>query len=213
MSRAALISRPRAGAGSGPRSQARCAGTVRLRAFRGFTLIELMIVMAIMGILVTISVPITFRIRNREPLNQAVRDVMEVLSNARARAILQGTMTEVIIHPKERRLEVGSGSAPAAEPKPDSPAMPAAPVFEDPASAAAASDPSGLVAVISNRVTIEMLDVNLIEYKDAEYARVRFYPNGTCDEFTLIMRSEKGEWIKVWLELTTSLANVGPVDR
>ena len=29
-----------------------------------------------------------------------------------------------------------------------------------------------------------MLDINLTEYKDADVARVRFYPNGTCDELT-----------------------------
>jgi hypothetical protein len=58
-----------------------------------------------------------------------------------------------------------------------------------------------------------MLDVNLIERKDDEMARIRFYPNGTSDEFTLVLHSDKGDWIKIWLEITTSLANVGPVDR
>ena len=67
--------------------------------------------------------------------------------------------------------------------------------------------------MISDHVVIEMLDVNLLEYKDQDFARVRFYPNGTCDEFTLILHSDRGEWIKISLEITTSLANVGPVDR
>ena len=58
-----------------------------------------------------------------------------------------------------------------------------------------------------------MLDVNLTEYKDKEFARVRFYPNGTSDEMTIVLQSEKGEFIKISLEITTALASVGPVDR
>ncbi len=53
-----------------------------------------------------------------------------------------------------------------------------------------------------------MLDVNLSEYKDQETARVRFYPNGTCDEMTLILRSDKGEQRGIVLEITTGLATV-----
>jgi hypothetical protein len=53
-----------------------------------------------------------------------------------------------------------------------------------------------------------MLDVNLNEYKDAEEAEVRFYPNGTCDEMTLILVSDKNEWRKISLEITTGLASV-----
>ena len=45
----------------------------------------------------------------------------------------------------------------------------------------------GAVAVVSGKIrgqtatmpiTIEMLDVNLTEYKDLDFARVRFFPNG-----------------------------------
>ncbi len=46
-----------------------------------------------------------------------------------------------------------------------------------------------------------MLDINLLEYKDEEIARVRFYPNGTCDELTVILQS-RGEWKKLSLEVT-----------
>jgi hypothetical protein len=55
---------------------------------------------------------------------------------------------------------------------------------------------------------IEMLDVNLVEYKDAEVVRVNFYPNGTCDEMTLILVSDRNEWRKISLEVTTSIVSV-----
>jgi hypothetical protein len=34
---------------------------------------------------------------------------------------------------------------------------------------------------------------------------VRFYPNGTCDELTLILASDKGEWKKITTEVTTGI--------
>ncbi len=56
---------------------------------------------------------------------------------------------------------------------------------------------------------IEMLDVNLLEYKQAEAARVRFFPNGTSDEMTLILHSTThNERRKISLEITTGLADV-----
>lgn len=167
---------------------------------------EIMIVVAIMAIVMATGMPLVYKARKREPLNQAVRDIVEVLSNARAQAILHGSMTELVIHPRERRFQISGGisSAPRSEP--------AETVgFNDPSETPPPAD-SGLSATISDSVSVEMLDVNLIEYKDREFARVRFYPNGTCDEFTLILHSDRGDWIKVWLEITTSLAFVGPVD-
>jgi len=54
-----------------------------------------------------------------------------------------------------------------------------------------------------------MLDINLSEYRDAEEARVMFYPNGTCDELTIILHSnERNEYRRITLEVTTALANV-----
>jgi hypothetical protein len=65
----------------------------------------------------------------------------------------------------------------------------------------------------ANHLTLEMLDVNLTEYKDAEQAQARFFPNGTCDELTIILSSDQNEWYKISLEITTALATVGPVDK
>jgi prepilin-type N-terminal cleavage/methylation domain-containing protein len=161
----------------------------------GFTLIEIMVVVAIMAIVMAMGVPFAYRALHKEGLIAAVGDVVEVCSNARARAIMRGTMTEVVFHPKSRTLEVSGAGATGGEPL-QAGAMPVSP------------SGSGLSAHISDRINIEMLDVNLSEYKDAETARVRFYPNGTCDEMTLILHSDQNEWRKISLEITTSLASV-----
>src|ERR1035438_9390132 len=86
-------------------------------AFRtGFTLIEIMIVVAIMAIVMTMSVPIVYKVWHKAPLRKAVADVMAVCSLARQRAILQGTMTQVTFHPKENRLEVSGIASPSHPP-------------------------------------------------------------------------------------------------
>ena len=129
-----------------------------------------------------------------------MNDVEEVLGNARRMAIMQGAMTEVVFHPRELRLEVaGSGGS---RPSPN-----------DSGGALEANIPrpanSGLSAKLADHIIIEMLDINLAEYKDAEVARVRFYPNGTCDELKIVLANEAKQF-GIELEVTTGLASVVP---
>lgn len=56
--------------------------------------------------------------------------------------------------------------------------------------------------------TIEMLDVNLREFKNEPVATVHFYPNGRCDEMTLVLRSDSGDYRKISIECTTGVPRV-----
>ena len=167
----------------------------------GFTLIEIMIVVAIMAVVMTMSVPMVYHMFRKEGMRKAVTEVVEVCSNARRQAIMSGAMSELIFHPKERRFEISSAPA---KPKPENGEAPPI-TFDAPTHT---SVDGGTAGVLSDRLIIEMLDVNLIEYKDADEVHVRFYPNGTCDEMTLILHSDQNEWRKISLEVTTSLADV-----
>ena len=169
-----------------------------------FTLIEIMLVVGIMGIVLTMGVPMVYKIWHRAPMIQAVRDVVEVCSNARRMAIMQGREVDVIFHPREGRLEVGSSTTNAVpQPTPSSPSP--APSVNAPAPAGA-----GLSAHLSERVMIELMDINKLphEFRDDDVAHVRFFPNGTCDELTLILVSDQNERREITLEITTGLANV-----
>ena len=176
-----------------------------------FTLIEMMIVVAIMGIIMMMGVPVMYKLWHKAPMIQAVRDTQEVLQNARARAILQGHETEVVFHPQSRQFEVSGAAAPPPRPRRGENEDLGA--FEAPPTVPVAPAHSGLSGQYEDSIFIEMLDVNLTEYKDAEAAHVRFYPNGTCDELTVVLHSSKNEWYKITLEVTTGLTTVGPVDQ
>ena len=61
-------------------------------------------------------------------------------------------------------------------------------------------DAPGLSVQLPDDVTIEMLDVNFSEFKDADSATVHFFPNGRCDDMTVILSSPKNEWRIISLE-------------
>jgi prepilin-type N-terminal cleavage/methylation domain-containing protein len=140
---------------------------------RAFTLIELMIVVAIVGLVAAMGMPSILQALRKDGMRKAVSDVNEVLENARAKAIYSGKTTEVTFRPLEKRIE--------------STALP-------------------------DGVDIAMLDINLLDYGASDEARVRFFPNGTCDELTLVLHF-RDQWQKITLEFSTALASVAPVTR
>ena len=174
----------------------------RLRKEWAFTMLEIMMVVAILGLMMTMSVPAILRTMHQEPLRKAVNDVKTICYNARAQAILHGVTTSIVFHPRSGEVTL---SGLAAAPATDGFASPEVPQKEKPTAPAPAS---GLNSTkFDDSVMIDMLDVNLSEYKDAAEARVRFFPDGTSDEMTLIIHSTD-QYRKITLEVTTGLATV-----
>jgi prepilin-type N-terminal cleavage/methylation domain-containing protein len=144
---------------------------------RAFTLIEIMIVVAIIGLIAAMGVPSILQTFRKEGMRKALSDVQDVLGDARAQAVLKGQTTEVVFHPAEKKIE-GAGKT-----------------VELPAD-----------------MDIAMLDINLMDFGGADVARVRFFPNGTCDEMVLVLHSGD-DWKKISLEFSTALASVQPFKR
>jgi prepilin-type N-terminal cleavage/methylation domain-containing protein len=190
-------------AGSAPRSR-----LATRYSYFAFTLIEVMVVVAIMGVVLTMGVPIVYKAWHKAPMSQAISDVIEVCSHARALAIMQGREVDVVFHPREGRLEVGSSATPAPA-RPGAPRAQTQPSSALPTSVAPAAG-SGLSARLPEKILIEMMDINKLphEFRDDDVANVRFFPNGTCDELTLILVSDQNERREITLEITTGLANV-----
>jgi prepilin-type N-terminal cleavage/methylation domain-containing protein len=181
-----------------------------------FTLIELLVVVAIMGIILTISVPfMNTAISGNKGMNGAVKMVQEACSTARAWAILQQTTQELRIRPGDGVFEVGasSGGAVARMDRLESknlageewrmmnePMAPAAP---------AKSGGGSFSAKLPEGVVVEGLGVNGEDWTEDAAATVRFYPNGTCDEMSVVLyRAETNERRNVWLEVITGLADI-----
>jgi prepilin-type N-terminal cleavage/methylation domain-containing protein len=160
----------------------------------GFTLIELMMVVAIIGLIMATGVPAILSITHEAPLRKAVNDMMEICSHARAQAILGGQTTTIVFHPRVRQVALSGGAGSSG---------PSAPATRVGQAAVNASE-------FGPGVVIEGLGINNFDYTDSEEARVRFFANGTSDEMTLVL-SANGEYRKITLELTTALATVGSV--
>lgn len=162
------------------------------RAQDAFTLVEVMIVVGMVAIIMAWGLPSFVHALQRSPMRQAVNDIMEGCSHARAHAILSGAPAEFVIRADGGQLLVqpaAGGSGGTAHP------------------GNGGSQPA-FSARLGEDIAIEMLDVNFHDHMKAAEARVRFHPNGTSDEFTIVIRSPDGEWRKISLEITTGLANL-----
>ena len=167
-----------------------------------FTLIEIMVVVGILGMVLVLGVPPFVRSMQKDPLRQAVSDLVEACSTARAQSILRGVPMEVVIRATERQL--GVAHVPDAQMKQ---AGAGAESSEPPADPAA--KPPSFSAHLHDDVRVSLLYVNLKNQMDldTDECQVHFYPNGTSDEFTIVVETPAGVR-KISLECVTGLANV-----
>jgi prepilin-type N-terminal cleavage/methylation domain-containing protein len=146
--------------------------------FRAFTLIEIMIVVAIIGLMAAISAPVLLAMLQRDGMRKAVYDVTKLFGDVRAYAILNGQTTDVSFHPADNRLDSSIGKS--------------------------VSLPEG--------IAMEGIGINLMDFSQTEISRVRFFPNGTCDEMTLVLHSG-ADWEKITLDFATALAKAEPLTK
>jgi prepilin-type N-terminal cleavage/methylation domain-containing protein len=156
-----------------------------------FTLIELMMVVAIIGLMMATGVPAILSVTREAPMRKAVNDVTEICSRARSQAILQEQTMTVVFHPRVRQVALSGGANASG------PSAPATRVGRAAVNA----------AEFDHSVVIEGLGINNFDYTESDEARVRFFANGTSDEMTLVL-SCVGEYRKITLEVTTALASV-----
>lgn len=175
----------------------RTAATMRRCGMRGagFTLVEIMIVVAILGLVLAMGAPSFVRTLQKEPLRQAVTDVSEILSHARATAILRGVPAQARLR-SDGRMTVElvatvtglrDDQAGAVDPEQESAAL--------------------MLRQLDPDIVISLLEVNFRSQMDQPVARVRFHPNGTCDDFTMVLEYRNG-MRKLWLDPITSLADL-----
>ena len=180
-------------------------------AVSAFTLIELMVVMGLLMIILAIGVPKMVQ-GNRSPLGESLNAVMEACAAARRQAILTGSTSRVTIRAGEGEiLTAGSGGGKSSAQKDgDINSDMADFLDETPRPAPKPSAGAGFSGRIHDDVGVHFISVNFDESMDKDQVEVKFYSNGTSDEFTIGMRHESGDAVLrfVQLDSVTGLAYI-----
>ena len=153
-------------------------------------MIEIMIVIAIMMMVMMTGVPLATRALQKDPLAKAVNDTLEGCKLARDRAILQNrTYRFVIRNRSEEEAEMMVEPDGSKEPGATAAGLGAggpAPESSGPAVKEVGSLVSDFPRKLGKDVAIQLIYVNLVDHMGASEASVRFFSNGTSDEFTVI---------------------------
>ena len=167
-----------------------------------FTLIELMIVIGLIAIIAAAGVPAFVNALKKEGLRKAVSDLVEGCSTARAQAILHGVPTEFVLRAENGQMSVRALQVRRTEESIENGGSSEATTPANPGAAI-----SNFKGSLPDNVAVKWVYVNFQDQMEFPEAHVRFFPNGTCDEFTVILSSASGEQ-KISLDVITGLADV-----
>jgi type II secretion system protein H len=162
---------------------------------RAFTLIEVMVVVAIIGLMAAMGIPAIGSAFQKEGMRKAVDDITGVFFSAREQAIVGNKAVAVEFHPGERRFGV-VGTAGGDD--------------------TVINTHSGrtLAATLPAGVEMAALDIFRREYVQSDWARIYFNPDGTCDEAVIVLVAKGGaQSEKITLEYATGLPVVSAVDQ
>lgn len=170
-----------------------------------FTLIELMIVIAIMAVVMSLSIPTFYRTLEKDTIRRATQKILDLSADARAQAIINGRPCDLVIRPLDRTLTPVLAAAtpgPGEAPLPELGTPPPGGLNPGGEESGEGENENQLPADIA----IMFLGVNFVaDLQQAESVPVRFYPNGTGDEFTMLIRSDRNEWRKFAMEVATGV--------
>jgi prepilin-type N-terminal cleavage/methylation domain-containing protein len=168
-------------------------GSARAVRPGAFTLIEMLIVIGIIAMIMSIAIPAFVNARNRGPIQQAVRDFEEISHDARALAILRGAAVDLHVSAYDGSMRVSM--APPSGTNIFGQAFSPIPVGVRVPDVPGKTLPEG--------VTIQLLEVYQKSFKEIGEARVRFFPNGTTEEFNMVLQGPNGELRRLWLEVVS----------
>ena len=152
-----------------------------------FTLMEIMVVVAIIGLVAAMALPSILQMRKETPMRKAVNDIMEMCARARAGAVLKNTVATIIFNPRGGSAELVNGDANVA--------------------LARVGGKPVMATQFDHSVIVEGLEINLNDWTEAAAAPVKFYDNGTSDEMRLFLTCGAEREV-ITLELTTAMPTI-----
>jgi prepilin-type N-terminal cleavage/methylation domain-containing protein len=162
--------------------------SARQKSFAGFTLIEIMVVIAIIGLVAAMGMPSIIKSVQKEGMRKALSDVQDVCFTARQRAIITKQKTAVVIHPAEGTFSVEG------------------------AAAGSSNQGKTVSATLPDSIKFALLDIFRQDYLESDWARIFFYPDGTCDESVIVLMG-RGESEKITLDYATGTPMVSDVNK
>jgi prepilin-type N-terminal cleavage/methylation domain-containing protein len=146
-----------------------------------FTLMEIMIVVAIIGLIAAMGMPSMFKALQKDGMRKAVSDVQDVFFTARERAIISGQTVKAVFHIQDRRFEAEGGGG--------------------------LNGQSGKVAsgTLPDGISFGMFDIYHQDYAESEAAWIYFNPDGTCDDGVVIALVGRGEKRFITLDFATGV--------
>ena len=161
-----------------------------------FTLIEIMIVVAIIGLMAAMGGPALNKALQKEGMRKAVSDIEDVFFSAREQAIVGNKKVSVVFYPRENRFAVdGAGGGAGGG-----------------GSLINVHSGKTLAATLPANVQFAMLEIFRQNYVQSDWARIFFNADGTSDEAVIVLFSG-GDTRKITLEYATGLPVVSAVDQ
>ena len=173
------------------------AMTARLQQ-GAFTLVELLVATAIGLVILGLAVPV-LREAQRPPITQATKDFLEACQHARSRAIMEGKTVQIAIRNAGRELTV--------EQAPDGVLGAANGVSS--ISYREAAYPGGTPSFareFPEEILYERIEVNTVSFLQSAATAIRFYPNGTSDQFAAVITWRRSEPRLITIDMMTALA-------
>jgi len=170
---------------------------------RGYTLLEMLVVVAILAILVTLALPAMHRWLGRSELQSAAKQLAGELARARLEAIESGRPQKFRFQPGARRFEIVPKPAPIGEI-----GLP----FSGGVTAVSPPISAQLVSFVAQEKA-ESLSPDMALFSDFDSAEwsapIVFYPNGRTSRAEIRLKGDRGRFIDVTLRGWTGEVKIG----
>lgn len=165
-----------------------------------FTLIEIMIVVAIIAIIMAISIPSVYQQMHQDSMRKAVKDLTDACFEARSAAIMSGKTAELSIKLSGIRRVTVTLTGQTSDGYVGG---------DDSGGAAGGGGGTVFTATFSDHLT--GIEAETFKAADRELENemiCKFYANGTCDPMKVTLQSDRGETRIITTEVITGIADV-----